>query len=103
MTTKPGKATLVAEEHSSVDMDFHKTLQNTIEALPNGTARGSDGIYYEMLTAAEKETALCFSHIWKACGKIAHTPTDLRRGLLVLIYKKGDPETPNHKTTTTKR
>ena len=68
--------TLVAVERFSVNEDFHNTLQNTIEAPPNGTASGNDGIYYEMSKAAAKETVLCLSYIWEACGKTAHSPTE---------------------------
>ena len=49
-----------------------------------------------MLKAASEETSSCLTALWSACGRTAHTPMDWRTGLLVPIYKKGDPETPSN-------
>ena len=94
--TKPGKVTMVAPKHFTVDENFQKNIEGTISRLPNGTAAGSDGIYYEMLKAATKETSSCLTALWLACGRTAHTPMGWRNGLLVPIYKKGDPDIPSN-------
>ena len=67
-----------------------------ISGLPNGAAAGGDGIYYEMLMAAPPETSSCLTALWSACGRTAHMPIDWRTGLLVPIYKKGDPDIPSN-------
>ena len=94
--TKPGEVTMVAPKHFTVDENFQENIEGTIGRLPNGTAIGSGGIYYEMLKAASKETSSCHTALWSACGGTAHTPMDWRTGLLVPIYKKGDPEIPSN-------
>ena len=87
---------MVAPKHFTVDGKFQENIEGTISRLPNGTAAGGDGIYYEMLKAASKETSSCLTALWSACGRMAHTPMDWRTGLLVPIYKKGDPEIPSN-------
>ena len=94
--TKPGEVTMVAPKRFTVDENFHKNIEGTISRLPNGTAAGSDGIYYEMLKAAPQETSSCLTALWLACGRTAHTPMDWRTRLLVPIYKKGDPDIPSN-------
>ena len=89
---KPGEVTMVSPKHFTIDENFLENIAGTISRLPNGTAAGSDGIYCEMPKAASKETSICLTALWSACGKTAHTPMDGRTGLLVPIYKKGDPE-----------
>ena len=82
--------------HFTVDENFQETIEGTISRLPNGTAAGSDGICFEMLKAAPKETSSCLTALWSACGRTAHTTMDWRTGLLVPVYKKGDPEIPSN-------
>ena len=94
--TKPGEVTMVAPKNFSVDENFEENIAGTISRLSNETAAGSDGIYYEMLKAASKETSSCQTALWSACGRKAHTPMDWRTGLLVPIYKKGDPKSPSN-------
>ena len=94
--TKPGEVTMVAPKHFTIDENSQENIDGMISRLPNGTAAGSDGICYEMLKAGSKETSSCLTALWAACGRIAHTPMDLRTGLLVPIYKKGDPEIPSN-------
>ena len=93
--TKPGEVTMVPPKHFTVDENFQENIEGTISRLPNGTAAGSDGIYYEMLKAASKETS-CLPALWSACGRTAQTPMDWRTGLFVPIYKTGDPEIPSN-------
>ena len=88
--TKPGEVTMVAPKHFTVDENFPKNIEGTISRLSNGTAAGSDGIYYEMLKAAPKERSSCLTAFWSDCGRTGHTPMDWRTGLLVPIHKKGD-------------
>ena len=56
MCTKPGEVSIVAPKHFTVDENFQENIEGTISGLPNGTAAGSDRVYYEMLKAASKET-----------------------------------------------
>ena len=86
---------MVAPKHFTVDENFQEKIEGTISRLPNGTAAGNDGVYYEMLKAASKETSSCLTALWSACGRTAPTPMDWRTGL-VPIYKKGDSEIPSN-------
>ena len=74
---------MVAPKHFTVDENFPENIEGTISRLPNGTATGSDGIYYEMLTATSKETSSCLTGLCSACGRTAHTPMDWKTELLV--------------------
>ena len=62
--TKPGEVTMVAPKHFTVDENFQEKIEGTISRLPNGTSAGSDGIYYEMLKVASKETSSCLTALW---------------------------------------
>ena len=93
---KPGEVTMVAPKHFTFDENFQENIEGTISRLSNGSAAGSDGIYYEMLKAASKETTICLTALWPACGRTAHTQMDWGTGLLVPIFKMGDPEIPSN-------
>ena len=87
---------MAAPKHFAIDENSQENIEGTISGLPRETAAGSDGIYYEMLKAASKETSSCLTALWSACGRIAHTQMDWRTGLLVPIYKKGDRDIPSN-------
>lgn len=63
MCTKTAEISMVAPEHFTVDDNFQKNIVGTINRLPSGTAAGRDGIYYEILKSASKETTSCLTSL----------------------------------------
>ena len=90
----PSGSKYIEGETFQVPDSFLPKLESSIGSLPNGSAPGCDGLYYEMFKVAPHDAATVLNELCCACGHLKHEPNDWCNGVWVPLYKKGDPEKP---------
>ena len=93
-TFKSPRNIVVILEPFEVIQDMENEIVYATRRAPLAKAPGPDLIIGESLRAAYKVHAKFLVALWKACGRLAYTPSIWSRSIVVPIFKKGDKDDP---------
>ena len=93
-TFKSPRNIAVILEPFEVTQDMENEIVNATGRAPLSKAPGPDLVIGESLRAAYKVHGKFLVALWKACGRLAYTPSIWSRSIVVPIFKKGDKDDP---------
>lgn len=89
---------MITMEYFTVPPGMNEKIRLSIKRAKRNKSPGVDGIYNEMLKFEPELMAELILELWKLVGRMTYYIKDWEKGLLTLIYKKVEINTPaNHR------
>lgn len=75
-------------------LQFKADIRSALDMVQSNRAAGPDGVISELFQLAPNSICEVIFNLWHTAGRLSYIPYIFHQGIVVPIYKKGDPSEP---------